>query len=292
MLGVLRDGLDRYRELALGGVFLAMGSWELGEIWMLETTGPGWSVAIVLVHAIQVTIILGASYLGLRAWREKTERERALARLVTQVSLAQEEERRRVAYDIHDGLAQLIVSAKQHLDTCADLLAGGEARARDELRTGLDRLNRAVSETRRILMALRPPALDAAGLARAVNDVLREAAEEGGWSIRFDSDIGPAPLPEAAETAAFRIAQEALANCLRHSGTSAVEVGLARRDGCLVLDVRDFGAGFGSTPDPNARGLGLQSMRERARLLGGDVSIEATPGRGTRVTARLTIRHD
>lgn len=288
MLAILRHRIRRYRELVLAGVFVVMASWELGEMW-LETATSGPSLSAGLVHAIQVAVILSATYLVLRAWQEKTAREEALARLVEQVSLAQEEERRRIAYDMHDGIAQLIVSAKQHLDTCGDLWTLDRDRAHRELVTSADRLGRAIVETRRMLMALRPPALDAVGLAGAVRDVAREAAHEGGWSMRFIDHLAGERLPAAVETAAFRIAQEALVNCLRHAGTSRVDVTLARRDGWLELDVRDFGVGFATGAD--GRGLGLRSMHERARLLGGAVAIDAAPGRGTRVIARLPLHH-
>src|SRR4030095_11998529 len=91
-----------------------------------------------VIHSLQVLLIVTATGIALRAWREKTERQRALASLVEQVIAAQDDERRRVAYDVHDGVAQLIVSAKQHLDTAADLGSRDPRRAASEtgIRTG------------------------------------------------------------------------------------------------------------------------------------------------------------
>ena len=112
MVNVLR-GVDRNREVILVATFLGLVAYELLEMWVLET--PRVSGAGVLIHTVQIAVILAATFAVLRAWQEETAREHALARLVEQVVVAQEGERRRIAYDIHDALAPLIVSAK-HLN--------------------------------------------------------------------------------------------------------------------------------------------------------------------------------
>src|SRR5713101_8794220 len=156
MVKIVRVALGHYRELILAGTFAAMATWEVFEMALLEPA-PQASISIALVvHSLQVALILTATAIALRAWREKTARERALASLVEQVIVAQEEERRRVAYDVHDGVAQLIVSAKQHIDTAADLWPAASERAARELEIGLERLDQAIVETRRVLLALRP----------------------------------------------------------------------------------------------------------------------------------------
>jgi two-component system, NarL family, sensor kinase len=285
---LVRRALGRDREIVLAAVFLVMASYELIEMWALERPRSVWSLA-GLIHALQVLGILAATGACLRAWRAKTAHEESLARMVEKVVFAQEEERRRIAYELHDGIAQLIVSAKQHLDTSADVWPEEPARASAELVTGLDRLERAIVETRRVLMALRPSAIATAGLERAVRQSLDEAAHESGFTVGLDAALGERPLPPAVETAAFRIVQEALANAARHARAPRVDVGLRCADGWLELEVRDDGIGFVPGVTQGRSGLGLTSMRERARLLGGTCRVESAPGRGARVQVRLPL---
>jgi len=272
--------LGRHREVILAVTFVAMATYELLEIF--------WPSASLLLHAIQVMIILAATWAIMKAWREKTAREEQLARVIETVTAAQEEERRRIAYDVHDGIAQLIVSAKQHVDTCEDLWRRDPVRAGAELARASDRLDRAIVETRRILTVLRPSEVDALGLVPAARRSVEEVAQQAGWSTTFVDRLGDVRLPPVVEAAAFRILQEALANVWKHAQTAHVDVVLERHPDGLVLEVRDQGVGFLPPPQGVAgRGLGLTSMRERARLLGGMCTIESEPGEGTRVRVRL-----
>jgi signal transduction histidine kinase len=208
--------------------------------------------------------------------------------MVEQVVMAQEEERRRIAYDVHDGIAQLIVSAKQHVDTARDLVDAQPLQARREMGRASHRLETAVVETRRVLRALRPSAVDSLGLADAMRRALDEAAGDAGWSARFVDELGDTPLPPAVETAAFRILQESLLNAARHAKSTRIEVELRRRPGWLRLEVRDDGTGL---PDDalSSRGLGLAGMRERARLLGGTCHVASRAGGGTAVSVALPL---
>jgi signal transduction histidine kinase len=278
------SGIDRHREVILAATFLVLVAYELLEMLVLEV--PRVSAAGLFIHSVQIVVILAATFAVLRAWREKTAREEALARMIEQVVVAQEAERQRIAYDIHDGLAPLIVSAKHHVDTGAELWAADPAGGAREVTTGLARLERAVIETRRVLHALRPSALDGVGFAAAVGDLLRDAERDEGWAVTMENELCDDELPSAVEAAAFRIVQEAVLNIRRHARASAVGVALRRDSGWLAIEVRDDGVGI-----PGAgRGLGLSSMKERARLLGGVCTIDAAPPRGTRVSARLPLR--
>jgi signal transduction histidine kinase len=289
MLKILRGTLRHYRELILAGTFAALAAWEILEMLLLERA-PETSLSLALViHSLQVALILAATALALRAWREKTTRERALGTLVEQVIVAQEDERRRVAYDVHDGVAQLVVSAKQHIDTAADLWAADPEHAAAETAIAADRLGQAIAETRRILAALRPLAVDAAGLVRAARQSLDDVARDTGWSVSLVENLEGSRLPPTVEAAAFRILQEALSNARKHAGTTRIEVVLAREADRFHLDVRDHGVGLAESGEP--RGLGLASMRERARLLGGSCVVEAASGGGTRVHAQIPLRH-
>ena len=288
MLSMCRGTLRHYRELILAGTFAALAAWEILEMLLLEQRAVPLSLTLV-VHSLQVTLILAATALALRAWRDKTARERALAALVEQVVVAQEKERRRVAYDVHDGVAQLVVSAKQHVDTATDLWTTDPGRAAGESAIAAERLGQAIVETRRILAALRPLAVDAAGLAGAARRSLDDVARDTGWPVTLVENLGGVRLPPTVEAAAFRILQEALSNARKHAGPTRIEVVLAREADRFHLDVRDHGVGLAESGE--ARGFGLASMQERARLLGGSCVVEPAPGGGTRVHAQLPIRH-
>lgn len=308
-------GLERYRELVLAAVFLVIASQEVLEMWLLEPRGGSvgrWPFSLdVLLHLAQVVAVLAATYVFFRAWQQRTalmdreversrqladlvtalrDKEEALARTVEKLVFAQEQERRIIAYDVHDGVAQLVVSAKQHLDTCEDLWQSDPARAEQELDLALDRMGRAIVEVRRLLTALRPSLVDPIGLIPAVRASLEEVRREAGWEVTLSENLADSRLPAAVETSAFRIVQEAVANALKHARASRVHVDFRKQGDALYVTVTDSGVGFqgapGETPGP---GLGLLSMRERARLLGGECEIESAPERGTRVRARLPL---
>lgn len=276
-----------YGELTLAIVFLGMAFYELLEIWT-EPFGVHGSALGLMLHCIQVVLIVAATGVLARAWRGKTARADELARLVGQVVDARERERRRVAYEIHDGIAPLIVSAKQHLDTARDRAECLPERAGRDFDTGLDRLDRAIVEIRRVLHALGPSAVATRPLAAAIRADLTETARDAGWETTLTENLDGQRLPADVETAVFRIFQECVANAARHARALRVDVGLTRADGWVTLEVRDHGVGF----EPRltrGHGLGLTSMVERARGLGGTCTIESHPNRGTCVRARLPM---
>ena len=282
--------VGRHRELALVVIFFVSAGWELVEV--LTSDGPRRITGAlpILLHSGQVLIVVAVSWAVFRAWQQRTRYEDALATRVEQNVMAQEEERRRIAFDLHDGIAPLIVSAKQHVDTGRDLLGPDPPRADRELARAADRLDRAIVETRRVLQALRPSAVASLGLAEAARRTLDDAGQEAGWETRFVEDMGDARVPAAVETAAFRILQEGLANAGRHAASTVVEVALRRRAGWLDLEVKDNGVGLG--PDgasAGGRGLGLAGMRERTRLLGGTFQIESVVSGGTHIRVALPL---
>ncbi len=277
----------RARDLVLLATFAVMATYEAVEMRAFESPRGALLPLALLMHALQVAVVLAATWVVLRAWREKTAHEDALARMVEKVVFAQEEERRRVAYELHDGVTPLIVSAKQHVETGRDVYAEDPARAAAEVTRGAERLGQSLVEMRHVLRALRPSSVDAEGLAAAVERSVREAARDAGWTVRFEADLPETPLPAAVETATFRIVQEALANAARHADTPSIEVLLRADASRLRVTVRDRGTGVDPSRDAR-RGLGLTSMRERAELLGG--RCEVTADGGTRVDVELPLR--
>ncbi len=282
--------MERHHELALVAIFFVAAGWELVEVLTTGASRRATGGLPMVLHAVQVLIVVGVTWAVFRGWRQRSRYEAVLATMVEQNVMAQEEERRRIAFDLHDGIAPLIVSAKQHVDTGRDLASVDPSRADHEIARAADRLDRAIVETRRVLQALRPSAVDSLGLAEAARRALDDAGQQAGWTTRFEAEIGDARIPAAVETAAFRILQEGLANAARHAASTLVEVALRRRAGWLDLQVSDNGVGIG--PDGMAgsgQGLGLAGMRERTRLLGGTFQIESVARGGTHIRVALPL---
>ena len=195
--------------------------------------------------------------------------------------LAREEERKRLRRDLHDGLGPALAALTLHVDALRNRLGAPEIDADLlRLRSGIQGT---VADVRRIVEGLRPPAIDELGLAGAIEQLADRLT--AGTDLLVDVRVADPLEPAAAvEVAAYRIAQEALTNVVRHSGARAACVGLRAEQGDLVLEVTDDGTG---TPAPRDGGVGLASMQERAEELGGRVQVVGSPGAGTRVVARL-----
>jgi signal transduction histidine kinase len=219
-------------------------------------------------------------------------REAQLRELVGRLQLAQEEERRRIASEVHDGLVQVAASAHQHLQTFADCHAPASPGARTALDRAVELVQRTVREARRVIAGLRPTALDDFGLATALQLEV-EALRAEGWPVSYEADLGDGRLPPTIETALFRVAQEALTNVRKHAGHTRVALSLQRRGPLVRLEVRDWGRGLGAAgPAEGARPgerVGLLGMRERVALLGGRCAAEGRPGAGTRVVAEVPL---
>ncbi len=223
--------------------------------------------------------------------REQAARQQ-MQDLVRRLQVAQEEERRRVAGEIHDGLAQVAAGAHQRLQAFADYYAPEAPAARHSLSRTVELVQRTVREARRVIAGLRPTALDDFGLATALRLEI-DALRAEGWDISYDTDLAEGRLAPAIETALFRVAQEALTNIRKHAGKTHVAVSLMQGDRRVRLEVRDWGRGLGAArleepPRPGER-VGLLGMRERIALLGGQWAIDSPPGGGARVVADVPL---
>jgi len=196
---------------------------------------------------------------------------------------AQEEERRRLARDLHDEVNQALTAILLRLEALAQDSPPEHAEEVAELK----RLaSRAMDELLNLARQLRPAALDDHGLVPAIEAQLRVFTERTGIFAELSTEGDPAGLDEEQQTALYRVTQEALVNAGRHGGGSRVQVELATIRGATELRVRDDGGGF----EPAAvrgDGLGLDGMAERARLVGGELDVRSAPGAGTEVTMRL-----
>ena len=236
--------------------------------------------------AHQIGVAAHATLLGDEAIRLSVDLQRSRERLVN----AREEERRRLRRDLHDGLGPQLASLTMSAEAARDLVSRDPARAEELLAGVMQRAQEAVSDVRRLVYELRPPALDALGLLAALR-AYADHHTDGGIRVTVESPSPLPPLPAAVEVAAYRIAMEAVNNVVRHAGARHCEIRLSLNEeaGVLALEVRDDGRGIARDHEP---GVGLSSMRERAEELGGSWAIEALPAGGTRVTALLPCALD
>ena len=231
-----------------------------------------------------------------RLYGELAERERRLQELVGKILVAQEEERRRVAYEVHDGLAQVAAAAHQHLQAFAQYHPPASQESREDLDRVSKLVRQTVGEARRIIADLRPTALDDLGLEAAIRLQL-EALRAEGWRISYEGGLDDERLPVSVETALFRVAQEALNNVGKHARTRQVSLALEHLRNpreAVRLSVRDYGVGFAPDAPAKAAGpgerVGLSGMRERVALLGGDFRVASHPGAGTLIVAEIPLR--
>jgi two-component system, NarL family, sensor kinase len=231
--------------------------------------------------------------------RRLAEREEALERFAERTVEWQEDERRRLAGEIHDGISQRIVSLFFHLSAAADAIPGAPQVAAEQVALAQELATAALDETRSAIAGLRPPILDDLGLAASLESLAHSFPQ-----LDVQVSATSRRLAGHVETAVFRTAQEALQNAAKHAGAHSVRVRLFPQRDKMVLEVADDGAGFDPVaaeagragPGPaggdwhrggGPTGFGLAGMRERAELLGGRLDVSSAPGRGT--TVRLTV---
>jgi signal transduction histidine kinase len=206
---------------------------------------------------------------------------------------AREDERRRLARDLHDGPAQTLAAALFGVDLAVSALDRTPASARDELLAARALVRDALDDVRAMMAGLRPRLLEQRGVVVALNGLASMPPLWGTEVIVETQGIGPGErLPADVELTLFRIAQEAVSNARRHGAASHVRVSLEIRPGLAELLVVDDGRGFLWEPEFgwSSMGEGLPGMRERAELLGGTLRVDSAPGAGTRIAVTLPLR--
>ena len=212
--------------------------------------------------------------------RLEAERRRASSAALD----AQEEERARIARDLHDEVNQSLTGLLLRLEAMREKAPPELAGALAEVRT---LANQALQELLALARQLRPTALDDLGLKAALAGHVAAVGRQSGIETSFESEGDIASVPQDVQVVAYRVAQEALSNAVRHSGAAHLNVRLEREDGSVELSVADDGRGF--TFDQASRGLGLAGMRERALLVNGELQVESRPQVGTRVRLLVPI---
>lgn len=236
------------------------------------------------------SLIAGAIHQA-RLHRRLAARERAHERFTERIIDAQEAERRRLAAEIHDGITQRLCSLRFHLDAASDAFGDASEFAAEQLIRARELADLTFAEARAAINDLRPPVLDDLGLSHGLASLARSIGD-----VDIEVEAEEFALPEHVEVALYRIAQEALQNVTKHARARSVRVRLIRDGDDALLQVSDDGRGFDTPaepvedPDPDSGGFGMDSMTERAELIGGRLEVRSQLGEGTTVAARVPVR--
>lgn len=281
-------GLDKWQWMVGTGVYLddvfaqtAAAKADMREnIRRTFTTVASIAVpAVLVVFATCIFITL----------HERRLADRKLAALTQRVIDAQEEERTRLARELHDGISQSLIGVRYSIDLASRKVKSHTDDASAAIEKGADALNAAIKEVRRLSHELRPRLLDDLGLAPAIKSLAENFAERTGISVFVEAETADLLKPEPS-TAIYRITQEALTNVERHAGASRVDIRLWSEHGRMRMTIVDDGRGFdGSSAGQNPRavgGLGLRNMQERMAHFGGILLIRTSEA-GTTLTAML-----
>ena len=228
-----------------------------------------------------------------RVFADLHRKTRQLEALNARMTTLQDEERRRIARELHDSVGQLVAAVSMN----SSLLAGESHKLSPEAAKRLSdnaaMVEEATKEIRTISHLLHPPLLDEAGLASALRCYVAGFSERSGIATKLDMPPNFSGLSNDAELSIFRVIQECLTNVHRHAGSPTAEIRITQQETCLQVEIEDAGKGISPEKEPvlelsTNTGVGLRGMRERLRPLGGTLHIHST-GHGTRVTAILPI---
>ncbi|HHK74303.1 MAG TPA: histidine kinase [Rhizobiales bacterium] len=282
-------GLDKWRWMIGTGLYLDDISARVDAL-KSEVTGQIRQVFILIfilsVLAVSAVFAMGV-YLALRENRQAAKSQKMLTRRIVE---AQEEERSRVARELHDGISQNLSSVKYTLELAGILLSKNAEGVLPALEKGTTGVTRAIREVRRISRDLRPGMLDDLGLLPSLHSLAADFSERTGIKVEIDAQKLVREMPRGFRTTLFRVAQESLMNIERHSGASRVSLKLETTKTRIRMTIADDGHGFdveNIRKSPGA-GIGLKNMRERLAYIGGHLKLSST-AEGTFVKAELPI---
>jgi signal transduction histidine kinase len=256
-------------------------------------------LAAQFTSAMVILVFLSASFLLYALWNRRhrlvtagmasdlREQKDLLEVTLRKLYTAVEAERRHLSHEIHDELAQLLSSAQMHLYALEQTLDEEKpAEVDEELQLARDRVARAGTECRKIIAGLRPPELDELGLVGAIT-ALGGTPKEPQTDFRIEDTPRFSSLPEEVGMVLYRITQQALDNAKRHSGATRITVDMRFEGPFITLLIADDGRGFEPSSARHVLHFGLDGMRERALLVGGDFELASAPGEGTRISVRI-----
>ena len=266
----------------------------LGEEVAIETLKKG-ATDYVLKH--RLSRLVPSIHRALREAETRSERRRAeeqlrhshaqLRSLSLYLQHVREEERIRIAREVHDELGQALTGLKLQLTWLGGRLPNHLKLLHEKIKIMSARIDENIQTVRRIATELRPGVLDSAGLLAALEWQAQQFETQTGIRCRVESTVGDTLWDQDLNTAFFRIFQETLTNVLRHANATRVDVRFRETHDFLVLEVKDNGRGISEAEIRSTKSIGLLGMRERAALLGGEVSFRNGSGKGTTVTVHI-----
>jgi PAS domain S-box-containing protein len=268
--------------------FLKKASGRQATTESILNTGHGQQLAVLLSSNPLKSEVKGVCMVVTDFTTRKLAEE-ARAELAKQVLLAQEQERQRVARELHDGVNQLLSTTRHRAQALASHVRAGDGETRARIHELTQLLERTMKEVRLISRNLRPSELDDLGLLPALSSLVDEVAERTSVKLQL---IAPKTLPALTpqlELTIYRIAQEALSNVEKHSGATRATVALAVEPRFIRMMIRDNGRSFPTSRLRRKSGWGLLNMRERASYVGGALEIEAKPAKGTSIAFRAFL---
>jgi signal transduction histidine kinase len=264
--------------------FREPSQWELHRWTILS------GLALFLFEAALIAVLVVQLQKRRKAEAVARESAQAARELSGRLIHTQEEERSRIARDLHDDFNQRLALLSVEVDLLGRKLPATDSLAK--LRQLGEHVRELASDVHRLAYQLHPAKLDQLGLVPAVGSLCRDLTQMSGPKVDFTHDNVPRDLPADVARCVFRVAQESLQNVVRHSGAKEAQVELTVRDGYLWLVVSDAGKGFDTETTRKSAGLGLLSMRERVRLSNGRLSIRSRPGWGTKVELTIPLRKE
>jgi PAS domain S-box-containing protein len=272
-------------------LFFATGQGRaVGRILELEAVRKGGEEFPIEISVSPIRV--GNAWNAVAVVRDITERRqaeqslRAEQRALRRLLKSHDQERKLIAYEIHDGLAQQLVAAIMQCQAGERTARGAETNGTHVFASLLAMLRQCLMETRRLISGVRPPILDEFGVVTAVKGLIEETEEQGGPRIVFHNNIEFQRLEPVLENTIYRIVQEGLRNACRHSQSDRVLIELTHEEHRVRVRVQDWGVGF--VPDEvDRKRYGLAGIYERARLLGGRVNLQSKVGEGTTIAVEL-----
>lgn len=230
-----------------------------------------------------------AVFRDVTAQKESEQNLKSEQRLLRKLLELQEQERKMISHEIHDGFVQYVVGAKLRLEAAMARGAPGDLTGSDPLSQAVQLLRSAITEARRLISDLRPMVIDDHGIVEAIRHLIAELESRHDLLVEFSAPRSLPAIDGRLRGAMYRVVQEALNNVIRHARTREAQVRLSASETLITLEITDQGAGFEPRDVPGER-FGLRSIRERARLFGGLAVIRSQPGQGTSIHVDWPIR--
>lgn len=280
--------LPKWNWMLGTGIYLDDVSEQIKRIQDQTEIRIGETRLIILLLALG-SLVLTAVILTLARISEQRFADERLRLLTARIVDVQEEERKRVAHELHDGISQLLVSARYGLEAAVSIAKNVDVRGK--LDKSIMTIDNTIGEVRRISMALRPSILDDMGLVSAVKSLGTEYSKQTGISVHVNAKQPKKLITDEARIAVYRVIQEALTNADRHSNATEINISLKRERSRFVLLLEDNGVGFdhhAKWPPPDS-GLGIRNMQERIDAIGGTINFKNAKPNGLIIEIGIPI---